>query len=141
MVNVWSDSTVVNGYGVVSKTAKNATILDIDPQEVEAACQNIIQEAKKSFSLIGDKIIQIKCGQETLAAEDSSMQPVLEETGAAVKKLCEQISPIVEEIQELAMDAHDKLQTQYNNDAKIEFNAQVTAAQNSVAASEDNTYI
>lgn len=126
----------IPGYGTVQVTAKSASELDINPTEVETACQKIKEVAEESFDIIGSRIMTVECGRETLAAEDSSMEPVLEETGKAIKTIPNQIDSILEEINSEAVKAHDQKQRRYNEEARTSFNAKVSAAE--TQASQNN---
>ena len=132
MESVATYSTTVAGYGTITVVAKDASELDINPEEVNKACEAVMTATEDSFNNIGDEIIKVKCGKDALSAEDSSMEPVLEETGNALKSVPEQLTSIIEEIQQQALEAHDVKQREYNSEALTNYNAKVNAAMTEV---------
>lgn len=133
MVTVWTGSRYVEGYGTIRVIAQDANN-DINPQNVSDACKNVQEVAEQSFKKIGDRIINVECGKDALSAEDSSMEPILEETGNAIKEYANQIGSVLEQAVTQATEAHDKLQEMYNEEAQTMLNSQVASAQAEVAA-------
>lgn len=119
----------VNGYGMVIVSAKDASALDINPEEVKATCDKITKVAKEHFDKIGDAISKVQCGKEALSVQDTTMQPVLEETGKAIKEMVKNISPYLEDAQAQAMEMHDMKQQQYNDEALQQFERKLASAE------------
>lgn len=125
---VWSGSTYVENYGYVRHTATSANT-KIDYNGIVAACDNILELAETGLEKISKDIKNVKVGPEALIVEDKTMEPLMEEIETFVKSIAtEGVSPSLEEIKQLALEAYNKIQKDFNDKAMDEFDRKVANA-------------
>lgn len=120
-------------YGITETAVDANTILDYSG--VVKACDNILNVSQDGMDRIAGNIGKVQLGKEVLCVQDKSFEPLVEEVGQFLKSLpAEGISPALEEIKAMALEAHDQLQTIENEKASSRFNARVQQAQREAQA-------
>lgn len=114
-----------DGNCVIKRSALDASTEYINPEAVRSAIENVKNVVDEGFKSIGKAIANISCGQETLAVEDKTMQPIIDEVAEQiaggdgdVAPLAIQMEESLEVVYEAACDVHDSLQRQLNQNAE-----------------------
>lgn len=114
-----------DGNRVISRQAESAKDKYINPEQVRTAIDNVRNVVDEGFKNIGKAISNISCGKETLAAEDKTMQPIIDEVAEQiaggngdVAPLAIQMEESLEVVYETACDVHDDFQKQLNKQAE-----------------------
>ena len=102
----------------ISETAKDAAS-DIDYKAIEAACDKILEVAKDELKKVSKAIGNVQLGANALCVEDKTLQPVVDEVSDFVNTLPEKgMVSFLDEIKSRSLQAHNELQTKYNDEAK-----------------------
>ena len=108
-----------DGNCVIKRSALDASTEYINPEAVRSAIDNVRNVVDEGFKNIGKAIANISCGQETLSAEDKTMQPIIDEVAEQiaggdgdVAPLAIQMEESLEVVYETACDVHDDFQKQ-----------------------------
>ncbi len=135
------------GYPQPQKyTAKNGKVFQYDAREklaiedVEAKCNAIVEAAKTGCEAICKEISGVQIGKETLCVADSSLEPALEEVSNYIKSIAtEGIEPTTDEILSQAAAKFSELQTEEDERAKADCEAENAAYDAAQAKKEEDS--
>ena len=92
---------------------------DIDPEEIKTAIENVKQRCDDEFKSISSKLTGLTDGAlNALRIEGATLQEYIDQISEIVNQFGADIADKLEPLIEKAQEEHDKLQTEYNKDAK-----------------------
>ena len=92
---------------------------DIDPEEVKKAIENVREKCDEEFSSITKKLEGLTdAALNALRIEGTTLQDYIDQISDIVTQFGSEIASKLEPLIKKAEDEHDRLQRQYNNDAK-----------------------
>lgn len=107
-----------NGQQVSSATARNATDF-INPQEVAAAIEKIKTVATEEVGQITTALAKLtEDATDAVIVQGTKMTGTFEDVNSGIKTIPDQIAEAIAELKTLAEQAHDRLQTEFNESAK-----------------------
>ena len=92
---------------------------DIDPEEIKTAIENVKQQCDDEFKSISSKLTGLTDGAlNALRIEGATLQEYIDQISEIVNQFGADIADKLEPLIEKAQEEHDRLQTEYNKDAK-----------------------
>jgi len=114
-----------HGYNSEGKCIASCTALDantlIDPAEVQAALNNLENVFNEEMGRIASSLRQVDAS-DAVIVQGASMSGVIQDTAAAVTQIPGQVSSSFQGLYGLAVQAHDTLQQQANDEARSAVN-------------------
>ncbi len=110
------------GYGqdgskLISRTGRDAN-QDINPQEVQSAIENVKTVFAQEMSSLANSLMNISSdAEDSVVVQGTNMGATIEETATLITQVPDSVMAGIDSLYEYAVQAHDSLQSNYNNAA------------------------
>ena len=111
------------------KKAESAKDKDINPDEVKTALANVVSVCNEQMTLIANEISSVSSdASQAVIVQGSTIGPVVTETASLINGVGSQAEGILETYYNEAVEGHNKQQQIYNDQAKVDAEAECRSA-------------
>ena len=103
-----------NNEVVITKQAANANG-DLNPAEVKQAIENVKAVFEEQMNGVARALRNISQDADEAIVEGTKMNDTIEDTAQVLTQIGPQITQGIDTLYELSVDAHNKIQQNYNN--------------------------